>query len=1055
MNTTRPDWYYPLRSVASLGQTVAKRPGGLAALAARRAETLSQFWTPDSIAALMWSMAEKAIGYPGNRLRRVSILDNSIGCGRLIQFCDPEFHAVYGYDIHEESVTSLSAALKQAGFFFELEAGSMADYRPSGFDIALINPPFSIPLNSPNLLPYSTSAFGRFGAGTATRSHLYAVQQAADAAELVIALLPTSALTEIAASDELGTRLLAVLDLPGNAFEHEGATVDTVIAVIGGTPRVGGIVHGSSADPAEVLAAIPALPPSHVSPRLGGLYGGASEGPTVTRPVTNDNRVRLYRDRQKLRLAYRCGLWEAIVENAMRSHRILRSGTDKRLPRGIEFAGDGQFDVEVILSLENPLSGLDQVVDRITELGAAVEIAPGVREYLARMARRRRIEAARMGHVIYATGSDKAAFTFNDGDQLDATALKAFPVNPKVWGSAHIKAGEAAVISVAGNGMTARLSVTKGRDTWTGSVAEALELFEIKRSASQEGGWVEVAASKEQQFPAAGASARRSAMRAGVDKFLTWKFQLDDVVELHMLRGGINAHKMGLGKARQALALALLGGKANLVVVEAHLVPEIADEAALIGLDPGLYQVIDSPTQLTDLRKINIISYSRLRMKLGAGWQSKTYAKALRNRIHTCIADEGQLLANDYSAQVGALYQVSAKRRYPMSGTPAGNYPRDLWPLIVWAARDGTAAQPYGKRRPYIEPVLFKSADYAERGADVFSKFVTTEWVAATFEDDLQSGAKREVPCLSNIAEYRDYIGRFVKRRIWEEPAVAQYVSVPEPTREVINVEWNNAHLDYYLTVASEFADWWKRQREAIGEGGKRLNLVTILARINAVFRAGNFPSMMNGFASYYGPNTKALRCEEELIGNALEGRKTILFASSPDFLAGMRNRLAARGVHAVLYTGKVPVARRAKAMREEFRRGPASTLLCSMQCSQTGLNVPEATDELFYNRRWSPREEDQAEYRAIRPGQKHSVRIRKLHLPGSLDEYQAQMCAFKADSMRAGLDWGTPEFDPQDFQHWLTVLDGFCEGLAALRGVKRTDLRASLVNAQSLPLTA
>ena len=53
---------------------------------------------------------------------------------------------------------------------------------------------------------------------------------------------------------------------------------------------------------------------------------------------------------------------------------------------------------------------------------------------------------------------------------------------------------------------------------------------------------------------------------------------------------------MALGKARAALAIALLlGGKRALIVLKSALVDEMLIEIGKIKLDPAVWQVIESP----------------------------------------------------------------------------------------------------------------------------------------------------------------------------------------------------------------------------------------------------------------------------------------------------------------------------------------------------------------------------------------------------------------------------------------------------------------------------
>src|SRR5471032_2961280 len=93
-----PDWYAPLRAVVSLGSQAAPVVHQGELHAARR-QHLGQFFTPDAIAAFMWSFVSS-----WNIPRRIRILDNSGGSRRLLQFADPERHAVFGIDVHEDVI---------------------------------------------------------------------------------------------------------------------------------------------------------------------------------------------------------------------------------------------------------------------------------------------------------------------------------------------------------------------------------------------------------------------------------------------------------------------------------------------------------------------------------------------------------------------------------------------------------------------------------------------------------------------------------------------------------------------------------------------------------------------------------------------------------------------------------------------------------------------------------------------------------------------------------------------------------------------------------------
>jgi hypothetical protein len=222
------DWYEPLRAIRSLGsQTPSIAHQG--ELAAARRQHLGQFFTPDAIAAFMWSFVS---GWKVNRLIR--ILDNSVGSGRLLQYADPERHAVYGVDVHADVIQQCQKVFEDAGFDCGFRQAGMEDINPARFDIAIINPPFSIHLESPHLQTLECTTWGRYGAHTSALSHDYAVHQALEAANIVVALLPiTTAESMIAGEqgDRLKRRAAGLFELPADAFKLEGANVRTAVVV--------------------------------------------------------------------------------------------------------------------------------------------------------------------------------------------------------------------------------------------------------------------------------------------------------------------------------------------------------------------------------------------------------------------------------------------------------------------------------------------------------------------------------------------------------------------------------------------------------------------------------------------------------------------------------------------------------------------------------------------------------------------------------------------------------------------------------------------------------
>ncbi len=1038
--------WYTLEDHKSLGQ---QHPGvaRLADLHAARQEHLSQFWTPTHIAKLMFEIANQAIG-PALERRPgacVAVLDNSIGSGRLVQFCNPNQHDIYGADVHAPSVQALSANLTAAGFHFDLVVAGIEEVTVTNVGVALINPPFSITLSSPHMQPYESCSYGKFGPSTSATSHFYAVDQALDAADVVVALLPRPAIDEILATrPDLAPRIRGRIDLPSNAFHEEGADVATGLLVFGNerptqpliTTRLSNLDHDALPDfnlrCANTFEARPSLRRSYVD----------ESQPSILTPVTGDPSVRIVRSRKRLRLHFACGLTEAKVLNAIHRNPVphRRNHLDKRLPKGVWSEGQGQLDLELHLIQPDPRASLQALYDLITAVGGRPLPCPQLVAYVEKRLRRLAIHNTPLQHTIYVPAGEG---TLPNAPFAALPKKDTFLVEG-VWGAPLLKAGNPVQVTPAPE--PSKFVIALRGHTTTLSKEQLFDRFTVP-AASNDPHWQRIYAGRAAAFPDIARGLRARAHRIGLQQ-RHWEFQLDDVIECSMTRGGLTySAQMGLGKARWAVSMVQLSeGRHHLLVLEAGLIDEFIIELQTLGVSPDLWQTIESPSQARQLKKINLISLTRLRMPIAPGAGRRTYASLLRRRISVLVADEGHAIANDQSDQVRALYQVSPKSRYAASGTPVSNAPRSLLPLVMWTSGDGHGAQPYGRFRPYLDPALIRTMKIAERGVDRFAdKHCQIVWSTPEFDDSLQSGGKREIPCLANFTEYRDFASRHILRRVWKEPDVARYVSVPDPIKNTVEIDWDPQHLAHHYSVAIEFANWYRKVRADSLTNGTKLNLITILARIGAVFQAANNPDQCEGpFGAYHPLTSKHKACLDLAQQRTSEGHHTLVYATSPRTLNRLHDEAQRRGIRSAVYTGLQNRKQRKKAITA-FRNKQIDVLFISYGVGQSGLNLPTASAMILYNRCWTHRAELQALYRALRPQQKARLQVDYLHLPGSLDPYMARMSDLKADSMSCGIDWTEQEFTADDFQHWLTVLEQFVEDLAKHEGKTGTQMREQL----------
>lgn len=1028
LHTGAKGWRDDLESLASLGSQ-DKGVSRLADLHEARKRHLGQFFTPLEVVSLIWRIAGEAFA-PLTGKRSISLLDNSVGSARMFHFADPANFTLAGVDIHAPVMEATQAAAEAAGFTANFTAAGMQDVVVESFDCALINPPFSIHIDSPHLQALPCTRAGRYGPNSAATSDEYALAQALDAADIVIAVLPKSFAEEVIARGaallgECRDRLAAVLELPAATFKQEGANVETVLAIFGSLPaqqvRRETVKDLKSYQPPPLGLT---LQETKGKPRLR-VRGISTDEPVITQPVTGDPRVRVVHSGRKIHLKTYCGLWQARVYNSVLEGLVF-SQEGLRLARGVRYSGQGLLDVEAIVASGEPRESLGRLLDRIAATGAVPLIDEGLRRHIERRSKQALRGNTPFGHWIVSASL---------GNEVQTIARQTVSLEPNSWTAPVIRKGEKTVLERSGEGWIVR----KDSASRQLSTDEAEKFFDMPTEGA---GWTQIYPPLQKSFPEMAQSLRARATSLGIDRWLNWDFQFEDLIEVTMKpTGAVVGWKQGLGKARLAAALILLRGvKAGLVAMPAYLLGEFEKRLEAAGLEKSSWQVIESVSQLVRLRTINVISYERLRMKLGPG-SPQTYAKRLRHRIGMLVADEGEVLANPDSDQSRALAVIAAPVLYVLTGTPIANYPRDLLPISAAAVGDGVDGQPYGWHHPMLTSQNASSMAIALRGIDTFrEEFVATEWVTHEWTESMTEGAKREVPKVQNLTNFRGWLSKFVKRRLPDEPEVVRFVRIPTPSNLVHEVAWDDQHLGHYLRTADHFAQWFRSET-----GRKRTsNLMLLLARIGAVERACNVPQM----TPTHGPPWRGgLTSKQQFVLQRIQelvqaGDKIVVFAKNPEQLELYESNLRAKGTETVLFHGRLDRAKRNRELDKRFRYGDARVLLATVGVMQAGWDIYQASRALFVDRSWSAKIEDQAARRLLRPQQTKPVTLEFFHLAGSIDIYQAQMVEWKANAADSGLDWASPMGDEVSFLHLDHVIEQFVADMAKMHGLRRHEYR-------------
>lgn len=992
-------WNNNALSLLSKGQTT-KKATSLGELSQRRNITEGQFWTPNWVSQKLWAIAQRAM----KPNRYYSVMDNSIGSGRLLAHANPEQHILYGCDIDGRCIDALSHDAQEANFNYTFSNSGVENIETSGIGFGFINPAFSLLLSSPNLFPFDTNTYGKFGPKTHALSHEYCLQHALNACDVVFALLPLS-MNDFCKSNKT---CLAILHLPDDTFKHEGAKVKTAVYVFTNS-HSDGVQYESKLTPESIAPHLPinARSLKQLKPKWN-VEGIDESTPTITLPVTGDKRVELHHKHNRIVVKYHCGLTQAIVANGLLRKPVeYPSGRrGHRYPKHIQYCGSGKLFIDTYLMQDEPKAAFNAFLAEIQILGGEPVVSPTLAGYFEKRCKRLARELTPFRKVVETQPAQTST----------VTAKRAMMLRPLDYTSPAIKKGEQ-LLSREGEG---GFYISKGDVEVFYDRNKASKSFDFTGTAkSNELQWTVINEGKNHYFPHIKASHNAQLSKAGVS-FL-WEPQKDSVIEAMMTRGAVIGWEQGCGKARGAIALCLSStAKHNLIAVEGGLVDEMVRELEKIDLNPNLYRIITSQDDVNDLRKINIVSYNKLKAKIGTG--KRTLSHLLRRRFGLVAADEGGILSNPDSQQSRALLRLSPRRIYLLDGTPIGSYPRDLLPMAVSTQGSGTAHQPYSLRNGlHMQENLINTANYTPRGLDAFrDDYVVLDWATSEFTDNLRGGAKREIPMIGNVPRFRQWADLVVQRRLRNEPDMAQYAGCKRPIRQNITVQWDSAHFDLYIKEAVEFSHWFMNEKKARLAEGKGSNLQAVLARIQAVINTANYPHIAGKRKSgVYSPVTSKQRAVVNRIKTLINTTddKIIVFAKNPETHNRLHEILAKEGIDSVLFTGQQNIEKRTAEMNKSFRFGNTRVLLSSY-VGQRGLNLEQANRVIMYNRAWTGDTEEQAIARTTRPNQTKQVEVEYFHLSGSIDEYMAMVVDWKIAAARTGLDYGEAATVIEEFRH-------------------------------------
>jgi SNF2 family DNA or RNA helicase len=419
-------------------------------------------------------------------------------------------------------------------------------------------------------------------------------------------------------------------------------------------------------------------------------------------------------------------------------------------------------------------------------------------------------------------------------------------------------------------------------------------------------------------------------------------YQVHGVKFLSALReqaiGALLADDMGLGKTLQAISV--IDGRC-LVVAPTSVIYNWQQEITKFRpqLKAHIYHGLNR--KLDKKADVIITTYAILRLDL---------AKLKKVPWKIAILDEAQLIKNPKSQAAQATYQIAAKFRLALSGTPIENRLDDIWSVFH-----------------FLNPSLLSSYQ-------LFQK---------RYCQPIAGGDQERMNLL------RQRLQPFMLRRMKKEVAE----ELPPRTDVVLYCDLSEEEHNLYESILLATR---KEIISKLQSGGNVLQVLEALLRLR---QACCHPALLPG-AHKAQSSTKLdllLTCVEESIANE---HQSLVFSQWTSFLDLIAARLSQQGIAYLRIDGSSKNRQEIVAQFQGNKKIPV--LLLSLKAAGVGLNLTAADHVYIMDPWWNPAVEDQAADRAHRIGQLNPVLVHRLVSKNTVEEKILQLQASKKDLAQA-----------------------------------------------------
>ncbi len=449
-------------------------------------------------------------------------------------------------------------------------------------------------------------------------------------------------------------------------------------------------------------------------------------------------------------------------------------------------------------------------------------------------------------------------------------------------------------------------------------------------------------------------------------------YQREAVSFLHSLArenlSGILADEMGLGKTISILAFLLMQKLTGAITPE-YRPPLVALPASL--LYNWSHEAHRFCPDLTVHLHAGSDRWKRFQSLLSPPDIILTTYGTLRNDpelsegapFACLVMDEAHQVKNPDSLTHKALFEIPARLKVAVTGTPVENSLTDLWGIFA-----------------LLMPGLLGSRAQFER------RFLREE---TTGEEK-----NRRITLLRNLVS--PLILRRTKEMVLRDlpPKVEVEIWVDPTEDECLHVHEMKRQARHQI-----------EQMEALDNTPLHMAYLTLLLRLRQqACHPGLLPPELRGARTH---SSKFLLVLDKIAEGVEEGHKILLFSQFTGMLDLFEESLPGLGITTVRLDGSTPISDRQKRVALFQSDSPDSprVFLSSLKAGGVGLTLTKADYVFHYDPWWNPQVEAQASDRSHRIGQTRSVFIYRFLVRGTVEERVQDLKKVKRDLFSRLLD--------------------------------------------------